>query len=309
MQQNSYLAVLRASIIRSKNQLIKLSLIAALLTLSATSTAAIVNFERTVVVSPTGITATDNGLLLIAALNSVAAGPPVPSATDRFLIKLEPGVYDLASNSIELPAWVDLEGSGEGITLIRGTVMSLSTCQRGLVAVRENAEIRHLSVENNTGVDFDSAALQLAQGSSAQHVTLLATGASEVNRGLLVQPTCPELLVSAPLPRASDITVTAATRAVHVFAPGLEAENIVADGTQGLFVSSGDVQVRNSRLVGTQFSVLAAISNADFITTQIDGVFSCNFATCRCFASYNGDLQALDANCAVLKVKKPKKVK
>ena len=281
------------------------------------SNSAVVNFQRTVVVSPPGPTALANGLALIAGLNSITGGLPTPSATDRYLLKVEPGVYDLASTLIELPSWISMEGSGEAATIIRGTPMSLTICQRGLVLVRENATVRRMTIENNTVGIVDSAALQLAQGASADHMTIIATGDSEVNRALLVQPGCPEGTSLTPA-KASNITATAAGRAVHIFAPGMIMNNVVASGPQAFFVSSGDVFVRDSQInlvsnpafIGGEFGVLVALSNSDFVTTQIGGEFNCNFATCRCFATYDAELQALDENCAlVIDEKKPKKPK
>ena len=72
---------------------------------------------RTIVVHPAGPTAADNCDALLAALASISDD----SATNPYLVKLEPGVYDCGANGhVVLKPYVDLEGSGEGVTLVQG---------------------------------------------------------------------------------------------------------------------------------------------------------------------------------------------
>jgi hypothetical protein len=70
-------------------------------------------FARTVIVAPGGPDALSNGL----ALRNALAGITSASATNPFLLKIEPGVYDLGSTPLSLKPFVDLEGSGQGVTL------------------------------------------------------------------------------------------------------------------------------------------------------------------------------------------------
>lgn len=100
-----------------------------------------VAYARTVIVSPVG-TATQNGTALLAAL----AGITTASATNPFLLKIEPGRYDLGgSTSLQMKPFVDIEGSGEGITTITG---SLDNAFSGVVLAADNTELRLLTVEN-----------------------------------------------------------------------------------------------------------------------------------------------------------------
>lgn len=256
--------------------------------------AAVVDYQRTVVISPVGPTAVDNGTALLLGLSAIAGGVPAPSASDRYLLKLEPGVYDVGTTAVQLPPYVDLEGSGEAVTLIRGAVDGAFAGGLGLVTVASNTELRRISVENNAdGPAIDSAAVLLLGGSKASHVSAIATGSSTINRALMVA------LDVDPKPVVSDITATAATRAVQVLFPGLEAENLVAEGTQGLLVSSGNVFIRNSRISGSDFSMLVAnlSETVDFVTTQLAGPKSCTSNNCRCFASYNANLKELKRSC------------
>ncbi|HSS78338.1 MAG TPA: hypothetical protein VLV54_16535 [Thermoanaerobaculia bacterium] len=65
-------------------------------------------YSRTVIV-PANSTATANGTALLAA---VAGLSPAPSYTNRWLIKLEPGVYNVGTSPVVLSQYVDIEGSG-----------------------------------------------------------------------------------------------------------------------------------------------------------------------------------------------------
>jgi hypothetical protein len=40
------------------------------------------------------------------------------SPDNPYLLKIEPGVYDLGSSPLVMKQWVDVEGSGEGVTTI-----------------------------------------------------------------------------------------------------------------------------------------------------------------------------------------------
>jgi hypothetical protein len=116
---------------------------------------------RTVVVSPVG-TPTQNGTALRTALAGISA-----SATDPWLLKIEPGFYDLGSTALAMKAFVDIEGSGELTTSITAT--GASTIEAA------TAQLRFVSVGHTGGgttVHGDAA----ASGFSLTHVTLSADG-------------------------------------------------------------------------------------------------------------------------------------
>ncbi|HWR98745.1 MAG TPA: hypothetical protein VN317_10030, partial [Candidatus Methanoperedens sp.] len=110
----------------------------------------------------------------VEALNSITDA----SATNPYLVKLMPGVYNVGSTSVVMRPYVDIEGSGEGMTLITGQ-NSNSSCDIGVVRGASNAEIRFLTIENvidgECSVGFytpPGAAPSLLQ------VTIQASGAS-----------------------------------------------------------------------------------------------------------------------------------
>src|SRR5512139_236134 len=80
---------------------------------------------------------------------------PTPYAGNPCLIKVMPGVYDIGATAVYLPPYIDLEGSGENVTVIKGAGVSppgvgdLNVYQviSGDGATGVN-EVRSLTVEN-----------------------------------------------------------------------------------------------------------------------------------------------------------------
>jgi len=118
-----------------------------------------VPFTRTLVVSPVG-TALQNGIALLAGV----AGTTGASATNPYLVRIEPGLYDLGSQTLKQPAFVDIEGSGTGVTKIIAAVAPA-------VNIAAGSELRHVSVESTQGM----AILVLGR---LLHVSARASGGS-----------------------------------------------------------------------------------------------------------------------------------
>jgi hypothetical protein len=102
----------------------------------------LVAVTRTLVVSPGG-TPQLSGDNLLNALQTIT-----PTAATRWLLKLEPGVYDLGTRRLDLPSYLDIEGSGENSTIISTSVSSVVTPTFGAVNVGSYSELRFLSVYN-----------------------------------------------------------------------------------------------------------------------------------------------------------------
>jgi hypothetical protein len=93
---------------------------------------------RTVLVSPGGTT-TASGTNLINALAVFKNDPTKATATNHWLIKIEPGIYDVGATGAEMQPFVDIEGSGELTTSITGTDVTLTTA--------DGVELRDLNVK------------------------------------------------------------------------------------------------------------------------------------------------------------------
>ncbi len=98
-------------------------------------------YVRTIIVSPAD-TEIDSGNELIDAINSI----PDPNDNKRYLVKIEPGIYDLDNKSLQMREYVDIEGSGQGATVITSTAFDSS--DKGTILAVDNSELRNLTVEN-----------------------------------------------------------------------------------------------------------------------------------------------------------------
>ena len=70
----------------------------------------------TIFVGPVeGGTTQDNGTALLDALSGIVA-----DASNPHLLKIEPGIYEISS-TLEMKTYVDIEGSGRGVTVIKAS--------------------------------------------------------------------------------------------------------------------------------------------------------------------------------------------
>jgi hypothetical protein len=127
-------------------------------------------YTHTIVVHPDPDLA-KAGTVLRGVLDGITDNSP----TNPYLVKIEPGVYDLGTQSLTMKEYVDVEGSGESVT----TVTSANSIGSGTVIGANHSELRFLTVEND-GAGHQSVAL-FAQSTSPRftHVTAISSGSSE----------------------------------------------------------------------------------------------------------------------------------
>jgi len=144
-------------------------------------------YRKTVVVKPVTPTGseTDNGKVLLGALNDITDA----SASNPYLLKIEPGIYDLFEDSLVMKPYVDVEGSGEGVTIIRANGYDL--LNRGTMVGASNVEIRSLTVESNahlsTGSWYSNAVgvyVPDVVGMKMTHVTVRAYDGMSASYGI-----------------------------------------------------------------------------------------------------------------------------
>jgi hypothetical protein len=128
---------------------------------------------RTVVVSPVPGDQAASGAALLGALANVADA----SEGNPYLLKLEPGIYDLGGGALVMKPYVDLEGSGEGVTRIRGR--GAASPATGTVVGADHTEVRLLTIENVGGGPFAVALSNSTGTSRLRAVTVTASGAGE----------------------------------------------------------------------------------------------------------------------------------
>jgi hypothetical protein len=109
-------------------------------------------------------------------LREVVSGITDPSASNAYLVKIEPGIYDLEADSLFMRPYVDIEGSGEGVTTITSAIATGS----GTVVGANNSELRYLTVKNTGGANQQVVAIFTETTSPRfSHVTAIASGGSE----------------------------------------------------------------------------------------------------------------------------------
>lgn len=96
---------------------------------------------RTVLVSPVPGDPIASGTNLRNALANI----PSPSSTNRWLLKIEPGIYQLQGAALLMRPWVDIEGSGIGVTTI--SLSSPTDPFNATISGASDAELRLLTVE------------------------------------------------------------------------------------------------------------------------------------------------------------------
>lgn len=116
-----------------------------------------------------------------AALNVITDA----SASNPYLIYVAPGLYE---EQIFMRPYVDIEGAGEGITVIRFTGSNTSPSTDGSSATvlgADNASLRFLSVQSD-GTGQSNATAIYNDGASPRllHVTATASGATGSNAGV-----------------------------------------------------------------------------------------------------------------------------
>ena len=82
-----------------------------------------------------------------ARLLEALAGITSASEANPYVLKLEPGIYDLGTSPLAMRPYVDLEGSGEGVTRVRGSGVA-ATPDLGTVVGADHTEVRALTIEN-----------------------------------------------------------------------------------------------------------------------------------------------------------------
>jgi hypothetical protein len=191
------------------------------------------------------------------------------------LLKIEPGVYDLGSKIIDTGSHrMDIEGSGEDVTIIQGTLPIPSDSLPGdtsPIVVRGEMEIRDLTVENNGG----GAGIRVVSATQLRlrDVTILAPNVASQNAG---------------------ISVTAGANV------SIQRSTISAGGV-ALELLQGSITVTDSHIIGNQYSMWALPgSQISVVSSQVEGVSKKNAGTQAqtiCLFSYDAVYQPLSSTC------------
>jgi hypothetical protein len=127
-------------------------------------------YARTVIVSPVPGDTLASGANLIAAMGSITDA----AEANRYLVKIEPGDFDLGPGELNAKPFVDIEGSGEEATRIIGH--GANTATHATVHTADASEIRFLTVENRGGGNLSQALLNNGTAPSLLNITARVSG-------------------------------------------------------------------------------------------------------------------------------------
>jgi len=121
--------------------------------------------RRTIIVNPVAGNPVRSGQRLLRSLSRAGGA----SATSPWLVKVEAGIYDVENTSVLMIPFVDLAGSGQGVTRITG-----SPSGAAVVMGASDSELRDLTVEHRGGGSAGTALRNDEDGFSVHRVTAVA---------------------------------------------------------------------------------------------------------------------------------------
>ena len=124
-----------------------------------------------------GDSPTTAGTALLNTINGITDN----SATNPYVIKLGPGIYDIGTSSVQMKPYVDVEGSGENATIITGHIDSFTS---GVVLGADNVEIRFLTVQNIGGGNDAVAIFNASASPKMTNVTVSGSGTVSSSYGV-----------------------------------------------------------------------------------------------------------------------------
>lgn len=206
-------------------------------------------YSRTIVVSPVG-TPLQNG----ARLLRVVAGITRASASNPWLIKVEPGHYDLGGFLLAMKPYVDVEGSGALVT----TIASSHSAHVFAVLGADASEMRSLTIRaSSDGHNFAVGyAIQSSSVARLTDVTVLATvtGSAGAATGVWVDSgsnlTMSRVKVRAEAPNGTSAALLCTNSAVLVEGSDLGAAGEGSE-SNGVRSNASSITMNGSRVSAT----------------------------------------------------------
>lgn len=187
--------------------------------------------QNVLLVSPSGGDFTDPA----AALDAIGTTLPPATGNNRYMVKVNPGVYNV-TRPVEMKPYVDLEGSGINNTIIRGTIGPISVEPpnfQGIINASSRSEIRDLTVKNY----WSSSS---AVGIAVKDITgSRITNVKSVSRGGAIDTVAWKYGIF--IQNSKNVNLT------HVIARGKTDEETLC---QGLLARSSQVRISDSSLIG-----------------------------------------------------------
>jgi hypothetical protein len=167
------------------------------------------------------------------------------SETNPCLVKIMPGVYDVGGSSVQMKDYIDIEGSGENTTKIKGNI---SSNESGVVRGSTFAELRFLSVENSGGGEWNIDAIAMYNNMAAPKITnltLTARNGGKNSVALYNKNLSSPVLTNVTLEAFDGANYSMGVWSINLCAPQLKNVKIKASG------APQNVGVQNEQYVVT----------------------------------------------------------
>ncbi len=87
----------------------------------------------------------------VIAMNDINQWCGTPTKSNYCLLKIMPGIYDIDSRTLVMRPYTDIEGAGQGVTIVTGVVNDVtSLLSYGVVNGSNYSEIRSLTINNTS---------------------------------------------------------------------------------------------------------------------------------------------------------------
>jgi len=211
--------------------------------------AATAQTSTTIVISPILGNQQASANQIVSALTAITDN----SATKSYLIKIEPGIYDFGTQSLQMKPFIDIEGSGREVTTLTG--LGHPTFFQATVIGASNAEIRQLTVESRgEGVHDEATAITLPQADTrVSDVTVIGRGGIIGSCGIAIQG-------GAPVIRDVEILADADG--------GGSALGIAIEFNSTAVVDSADIEARDGTNINTGILFQLQSSRTNVVTNS-----------------------------------------
>jgi hypothetical protein len=248
------------------------------------------------------------------------AGITTASSTNPYLLKIEPGIYDIGTSSLQMKVYVDVEGSGENTTTITGHI------DGGVVLGSGYAEIRFLTVQNTGGGTNAVAIYNTSASPKITNVTASASAGSYQNCGVVNISSSPRMtnvtasgsggpkncgvhnLSSSPAMMNVTASGSGGTGSMNCGVVNCFGSptmtNVTASGSGGTdnygvySTNPGTIMIHNSVIIGSTNTIFNdANTTTRVANTKLDGGAVSNSGTLTCVGAYDETYIALNTTC------------
>jgi hypothetical protein len=185
----------------------------------------------------------------VEALNDIATWCGIPTETNPCLVKILPGIFDIGTTTMRIPSYVDMEGSGEKVSKIKGNG------SEGVLFAGLDSELRFLTIENySEGMSRAYAIYFIAP--HLQNITIIVKGNNNENYGIL--PTNNFFELPPSVIRLKNVTISVSGGNVNygvyndLIESRLTIEHSTIEGTtNSVYSKRGTTFISSTQLVGS----------------------------------------------------------